>query len=232
MTIASALSESELDRLELLLEAPAFKGEAMRLDEIQAMLCAVLSGPETILPSVWLAEALGEEPEYESEAQAMEIIELLTRFHNDIADMLLRDETVAPILYPLDEEGSEYDYASWADAYVYGCGLGGDWFALAGKHADDLSELLEPMFFLNGMMKDDVEKSGEKWLTPAEEAKLLEDIRDNLPVIIQSIYNFWRAKRAGGTARREVAKVGRNDPCPCGSGKKFKQCCGSQERLH
>ena len=31
---------------------------------------------------------------------------------------------------------------------------------------------------------------------------------------------------AGVTIRRDVAKVGRNDPCPCGSGKKFKQCCG------
>jgi len=26
---------------------------------------------------------------------------------------------------------------------------------------------------------------------------------------------------------REAAKVGRNDPCPCGSGKKYKKCCGS-----
>jgi preprotein translocase subunit SecA len=26
--------------------------------------------------------------------------------------------------------------------------------------------------------------------------------------------------------RRELPKVGRNDPCPCGSGKKYKQCCG------
>jgi preprotein translocase subunit SecA len=26
--------------------------------------------------------------------------------------------------------------------------------------------------------------------------------------------------------RRETPKVGRNDPCPCGSGKKFKNCCG------
>lgn len=25
---------------------------------------------------------------------------------------------------------------------------------------------------------------------------------------------------------REAPKVGRNDPCPCGSGKKFKKCCG------
>ena len=26
--------------------------------------------------------------------------------------------------------------------------------------------------------------------------------------------------------RRDVPKVGRNEPCPCGSGKKFKACCG------
>ena len=26
--------------------------------------------------------------------------------------------------------------------------------------------------------------------------------------------------------KREVAKVYPNDPCPCGSGKKYKQCCG------
>lgn len=28
------------------------------------------------------------------------------------------------------------------------------------------------------------------------------------------------------TVRREEPKVGRNDPCPCGSGKKYKKCCG------
>ena len=29
------------------------------------------------------------------------------------------------------------------------------------------------------------------------------------------------------TVQREAAKVGRNDPCPCGSGKKYKKCCGA-----
>ena len=28
------------------------------------------------------------------------------------------------------------------------------------------------------------------------------------------------------TVRRAAPKVGRNDPCPCGSGKKYKHCCG------
>jgi preprotein translocase subunit SecA len=39
--------------------------------------------------------------------------------------------------------------------------------------------------------------------------------------------------RSGGddaavkTVRRDVPKVGRNDPCPCGSGKKYKKCHGA-----
>jgi len=31
----------------------------------------------------------------------------------------------------------------------------------------------------------------------------------------------------GQTVRRETPKIGRNDPCPCGSGKKYKKCCGA-----
>ena len=30
-------------------------------------------------------------------------------------------------------------------------------------------------------------------------------------------------------SRRSAEKVGRNDPCPCGSGKKYKRCCGSSK---
>ena len=29
----------------------------------------------------------------------------------------------------------------------------------------------------------------------------------------------------GETVRKTLPKVGRNDPCPCGSGKKYKHCC-------
>jgi len=34
------------------------------------------------------------------------------------------------------------------------------------------------------------------------------------------------AQEKVGTFRRQDPRVGRNDPCPCGSGKKFKKCCG------
>ncbi len=226
------LSEAELDRLEELLEAEVFAGEAMRLDEAQAVLCAVVSGPEPIMPGVWLPEVLGEGMAAGGNPDVEEAIELLMRLNNQIAADLLADETVAPMLYPVDEACTEYDFAAWADAYIFGAGLAGDWYELAGKHADDLSELLEPMFLLNGMLKEDAEKNGERWFSPAEEARLVADIQENLPVIVQTLYNFWRNKRTGGTVQRDEPKTGRNDPCPCGSGKKFKQCCGSPEKLN
>jgi uncharacterized protein YecA (UPF0149 family) len=48
------------------------------------------------------------------------------------------------------------------------------------------------------------------------------------------IYRYFKERRSmtgntirDSTAYRRIApKVGRNEPCPCGSGKKFKQCCG------
>lgn len=226
------LTDADLDRLEELLEAEVFGDEAMRLDEVQALICAVVSSPQPVQPSVWLPEVLGGGVEKAEEPLVGEAIELLMRLNNDIAASLLADETVSPMVYPVDEAATEYDFVAWADAYIYGAGLGGDWYEMAGKHADDLSELLEPMFMLNGMLKEDAEKSGERWFNPAEEARLMADIQENLPVIVQTLYNFWRAKRGGVTVQRDEPKAGRNDPCPCGSGKKFKQCCGSPEKLN
>jgi uncharacterized protein len=51
---------------------------------------------------------------------------------------------------------------------------------------------------------------------------------------VTGIYRYFEAQRlveghlSGNTTtfHRVTPKIGRNDPCPCGSGKKFKQCCG------
>ena len=36
---------------------------------------------------------------------------------------------------------------------------------------------------------------------------------------------LYREQKESGTIRKGK-KIGRNDPCPCGSGKKYKKCCG------
>jgi uncharacterized protein YecA (UPF0149 family) len=39
-------------------------------------------------------------------------------------------------------------------------------------------------------------------------------------------------KAYGGETRYKLYDVGRNDPCPCGSGKKYKKCCGRVRAEH
>jgi uncharacterized protein len=226
-------TDADLDRLEELLDSPLFKGEALQLDELQALICAVVSGPELIPPSVWLPAALGDQPDFASEAQTNEVIGLVMRFYNVVAEELMEGDDWELILYPSADDADELDFGAWADAYIYGSQLGCDWFEAAGEHAEDLSDLLQPFFLLNGMLKEDAEKYREPWMTAAQEKHAIESAREDLPELVSSIFDFWRAKQQSGkTVRRDAPKAGRNDACPCGSGKKYKQCCGSPEKLH
>ena len=44
----------------------------------------------------------------------------------------------------------------------------------------------------------------------------------------QFVLNRGEDDVKGKTVTRDAKKVGRNDPCPCGSGKKYKKCCGAK----
>ena len=56
-----------------------------------------------------------------------------------------------------------------------------------------------------------------------------EDVTDFAPRQEQEMVLSHGSSDGGGrakTVRRQSEKVGRNAPCPCGSGKKYKKCCG------
>jgi uncharacterized protein YecA (UPF0149 family) len=57
-----------------------------------------------------------------------------------------------------------------------------------------------------------------------------ESMRRAIAANVRSIHAYWLAKRkeylpTNPHVKRHKAKVGRNDPCPCGRGKKYKKCC-------
>lgn len=223
------LSDAELDQLEALLDSELFAEQAMSLDQLQAFLCAIVSGPEPVPTDIWLAEALGSTSSPEDEA-VQAATTLVLRLYNQLLDDLSNQRGVAPMLYPLEEEGDELDYAAWADAYLFGANLADEpWQDEAGEHWDDLAGMLEVFFLLNGSLKEDVLAAGDAWVSAAEETRWIARSQESLPDLVQSIFDFWNArKNIPAPIRRETPKVGRNDPCPCGSGRKFKQCCGSQ----
>jgi len=44
---------------------------------------------------------------------------------------------------------------------------------------------------------------------------------------IEGRWFFREARMINNPKKRESPKIGRNDPCPCGSGRKYKKCCGA-----
>ncbi len=44
----------------------------------------------------------------------------------------------------------------------------------------------------------------------------------------EELEEFYKEQKKSRTVVNTEAKVGRNDPCPCGSGKKYKKCCGAK----
>jgi preprotein translocase subunit SecA len=60
----------------------------------------------------------------------------------------------------------------------------------------------------------------------AERRRMEARPRARTPLVMASAKTA--AEPAKPQARVAVEKVGRNDPCPCGSGKKYKKCCGAE----
>lgn len=226
----SPLSTEELAVLEGWLASPIFGGKAMSVDKLQGFLCAVASAPDTIAPSRWLPEALGGEPEYESPGQAQEVAALLMRFYNQIASALHENQPPKLILKPRSETDPRLDYEPWCNGYILGWALSTEEWLRPGN--EPLKKLTFPMLLLSGAFKEDAEARGEEFMPQDEYAKLQQECADILPQAIVGVHHFFLSRRRSAPVTRESPKVGRNDPCPCGSGKKFKQCCGKDRMLH
>jgi uncharacterized protein len=213
------LTETELDRLDSLLAPLAEQGDTMRLDEVQGFFCAIVSGPDQLATEDWLTDVLGEQGEFASPEERSEAIALLERFFADIGAALAAGEMPELILYS-DEEGGEPDYWPWCNAYLYALDVvSTDWFEEADD--EDFEDLLYPVMALGGMYDEEDDEPLVNFT--AEE---IVNLKEELPDALLAVYNYWRAKTNAPVTVRKDATPGRNDPCPCGSGKKYKQCCG------
>ena len=88
--------------------------------------------------------------------------------------------------------------------------------------ADELEELDEGF--------DESEFEGDEDMEPLSAAERVQLIME-LPSVLQALHYARLDEQKPQPARRE-SEVGRNDPCPCGSGKKYKKCHGAPEALH
>lgn len=214
------LTDSDLNRLEsFLLEAG--HDETMLLSELDGFLAGVVISPDLVPPSRWWPVIWGEGgPVFETEGEINEILGLIMARYNQIARALSGRGTYAPILEE-DSDGT-WLWELWASGFGKAFALApGGWRLYEQCRDEDVSSAFHVLVALALM-----QSGGER---PSE--ALIRELEAHADAFIADCVQRLNAHRLAahgqGMPQRSqpVPSVGRNDPCPCGSGKKFKKCC-------
>jgi uncharacterized protein len=215
------LTETERSWLAGFLVSSQVPITTMPFEMLDGLFTALVIGPQAVLPSQYMSEIWGTDdgngPGWDSMEQAQYFMDLLMKHWNAIAARRNADAPHDPFILPSSDETIGY---SWARGFSAGVALvETSWEPLFKDRR--AAEIVMSIFALD---QDDPEVSKER-ITPKERTEIVEQ----LPVILQLIAAYWRNPERQLPRLEPVrsTKVGRNEPCPCGSGKKFKKCCGS-----
>lgn len=222
------MTEAEVEWLEKRLMDHGNDDSMLSLSALDGFLTAVLSSPELVPPSQWWPVLWGgTPPEWSSEHEMKRALDLILGHMNILAHTLCyQPEHFIPVLMANHVEGQEICNAEdWCFGYLRGMALG-NWPALP----DELNSSLE-VIRLHG---SDDRLPQLASLSLAEHQQSVAEVG----TAALRLHAHFLAQRGPSTAPivapaltpvtqpvRAAPKIGRNDPCPCGSGKKFKQCC-------
>jgi uncharacterized protein len=225
-----AVDRVDLEALERFLISDRSPTESMMLSDLDGFLTGIAIGPELILPSEWLPLIWGgEAPEFADEDEAKAILGTIMGRYNQILCQVA-DDSFDPIFW-VDRDGTLIA-ADWAEGFLQAIMLRMDAWGRLFKSKRD-GQLLFPILALCG------DENGYSLLDlpPEEEDHVMEEVVGFIPACITAIAAYWRGRGPKQISmplmpgpppqqERTATKVGRNDPCPCGSGNKFKKCCG------
>ncbi len=223
------LSDKEMDELSNFLLSDATSDETMMLDSLDGYLTAIATAPVMPASSLWLPGVWGpsanDAPKFASDAQSKRITSLIMRHLSNLIVSLQQDaDACEPIFDSAVYPGSTEEFIDgemWAYGYMKAIALQAqEWQEIFDAHP----EMLRPIYLL-----------GTEDLTPEQEALIetpeqREELAKQIPASIADLYRHWTPVRRAVTdpaIRREMPKIGRSEKCPCGSGRKYKKCCGA-----
>ncbi len=257
MTASTPLGDAELDRLDTLLDRCTDPATGLgNLEMLDGFLSALAVGPvETsladVMPAIW---GEGEVPRRDAR-QARETEALIARLAEEIGRRIRLDpneaadrDALMPLLgLPPEAEGdaeataasadtaldgipADFPFAAaWSAGFLRGAAQHEDaWSAWMAEHASIENDLgvITRLAIVDPAQLEDAEMEAAEMLTLDERFDLSYDLPDMLhEMYLQRLHD----RRPAPATRDDVP--GRNDPCRCGSGKKYKKCCGN-ETLH
>lgn len=229
------MNDTKLGRLDELLATT----NRYSLETLDGLFSAALVGPVEVGVDECM-EVLEQDDAlpWPSDAVRDEVHALLNEFWAVIAARVAGDPiALAEDSLPFIDSPEEFDEIDDVSSYTGDFPIASDWalgFRMAmGEWEEAWSEWMdESLYPFVGMLltltadqTDPVPGTPEVALPSFEERMTL---LNEIPFQLATLYRR-RHPQHGQTVRRDAAKVGRNDACHCGSGKKYKKCCGKPD---
>ncbi len=212
------------------LASPAAPARAMSLLELDGYLTGVIVAPSLIRPRRWMAGLWADdEPVFDDAAQIQSVLSAVGILFNMLSARIdrslrrLEAERVCdyrPAFQPTESKPSHDAVKTWVGGFWRAMALiPADWHALA---ADERTQVIIAPFV--GF----IDAGDETFELAADIDDRLDEAAAEIPraiLLLRKIAQL-RASRSQAQPDARRTKIGRNDPCPCGSGKKYKHCCG------
>ena len=189
------------------------------------LFTAAAIGPERTYPHEWMRILFGSDHVFADINQAQAALSIVTLTHNKILDELRRDgPDYVPRFLDQAEDGEAIELAGqWANGFIAGVQLRGKAWEPLFDAKDARLVLVPILLFLT--LEDD---TGPLLADSAQElAEMRGEALALLGPAIYAVDQYWKAhgRRSRSAPVDPPRKIGRNEPCLCGSGKKYKKCC-------
>ncbi len=199
----------------------------MTLGEFDGCAAGVIVCPETIPPSEWLHlvwgnAVFGDTREAETAAGAV------IGHYNRVARDLERDFKLYAPVYEIDDASGELLWEPWTDGFERAMRLRADAWERVVESGGEASVAVNMILAMNDI------DHGRSDLTENTIDEIDRTASELIPNFVR-ILNAWTKSRGPGggwpSAPQGPAffgrKAGRNELCACGSGRKYKRCCGA-----
>jgi len=232
--VGTPLTQDKVALLKRVLDSPDQPKGTLQYTELRGFLFAIASAPILVKPSDWIPEVFGGEgPALRNLKQAQAVMAALMACYNETVRAARIEESIEPreVGIDMDSEDSPRD---WSRGFVVGFAhLEDVWGAFLEAAPPEETEELEFSFVALTIWADPEGHQKAHGTSDAKHRKLLEGCRKILPVALalvagtgRSLYEATLATQGPQAEKGSRPKsVGRNDPCPCGSGRKYKNCC-------
>lgn len=210
----------------------ALDDRAMVLEELDGFIAGLLVLPEQVPPGEWFAAAFGfgkgRHSVFASIDHANAVLDLVMQYQDEIAQTLARTPELYQPRFPVEPDG-EVVWELWIDGFAAATDLRRERFDAYERVGGEVAMAAVGLRVVIGATLDENPD-------PVEYRNLSRNAPRNIRDAVLTLYQYRQsgAPLPGAPVFIEIpnpfasrGKVGRNDPCPCGSGQKYKRCCGA-----